>query len=132
MDLTKDLAPVAGIAAVPMILDVVKKATGMGFIAVARVTEGRWITCASKDDLAFGLKPGDELKVETTICHEIRQSREAVIIDDVATDAVYCGHHTPAMYGWLYFDANHARRRIVFRVRSMIRRRSGCSSSSRN
>src|SRR6201999_1722265 len=52
------------------------------------------------DDLAFGLKPGDELKIETTICNEIRQSREAVVIDDVATDEVFCGHHTPAMYGF--------------------------------
>lgn len=95
----RDIAKVSGIAAVPTILDVVSKTTGMGFTAVARVTEDRWITCASRDDLAFGLKPGDELKVETTICHEIRQSRTAVIIDDVASDAVYCSHHTPAQYG---------------------------------
>ena len=84
----------------PTILDVVSKTTGMGFTAIARVTEDRWITCASRDELAFGLKPGDELKVETTICHEIRQSREAVIIDDVGKDAAYCGHHTPAQYGF--------------------------------
>ena len=45
-------------------------------------------------------KPGDELKVETTICHEIRQSREPVIIDEVSKDAIYCGHHTPAQYGF--------------------------------
>src|ERR1700710_2809917 len=91
----RDIARVSGIAAVPTILDVVGKTTGMGFTAVARVTEDRWITCASRDELAFGLKPGDELKVETTICHEIRQSRTAVIIDHVANDAVYCSHHTP-------------------------------------
>ena len=84
----------------PTILDVVSKTTGMGFAAIARVTEDRWITCASRDELAFGLKPGDELKVETTICHEIRQSREPVIIDEVSKDAIYCGHHTPAQYGF--------------------------------
>ena len=84
----------------PTILDVVSKTTGMGFTAIARVTEDRWITCASKDELAFGLKPGDELRVESTICHEIRQSREAVIIDEVSKDAIYCGHHTPAQYGF--------------------------------
>ncbi|MGY4349558.1 signal transduction histidine kinase [Bradyrhizobium sp. GM7.3] len=72
----------------------------MGFTAVARVTEDRWITCASRDELAFGLKPGDELKVETTICHEIRQSREAVVIENVSKDAGYCKHHTPAQYGF--------------------------------
>ncbi|WP_265441302.1 GAF domain-containing protein [Bradyrhizobium sp. SEMIA] len=51
-------------------------------------------------DLAFGLKPGDELKIESTICHEIRQSREAVIIDNVSEDSEYCNHHTPAQYGF--------------------------------
>jgi signal transduction histidine kinase len=100
MRFDRDIAKISGIAAVPTILDVVSRTTGMGFTAIARVTEDRWITCASRDALAFGLTPGDELKVETTICHEIRQSREPVIIDDVAQDVVYCGHHTPAQYGF--------------------------------
>ena len=100
MSFDGDIAKISGIAAVPTILDVVSRTTGMGFTAIARVTEDRWITCASRDELAFGLKPGDELKVETTICHEIRQNPEAVIIDDVEQDAAYCGHHTPAQYGF--------------------------------
>lgn len=100
MNFDRDIAKVSGIAAVPTILDVVSKTTGMGFTAIARVTENRWITCASRDELAFGLKPGDELRVETTICHEIRQSREPVIIDEVGKDAAYCDHHTPAQYGF--------------------------------
>jgi len=84
----------------PTLLDVVCRTTGMGFAAVARVTEQRWITCSVRDDIAFGLKPGDELKVETTICHEIRQSGEPVIIDHVEKDELFCSHHTPAMYGF--------------------------------
>jgi signal transduction histidine kinase len=100
MDFERDIAKVSGIAAVSTILDVVSRTTGMGFTAVARVTEDRWITCASRDELAFGLKPGDELKVETTICHEIRQSREAVVIDNVSEDAAFCNHHTPTQYGF--------------------------------
>ena len=100
MSFERDIATIGGIAAIPTILDVVSKTTGMGFTAVARVTEDRWITCASRDELAFGLKPGDELKVETTICHEIRQSRVPVIIEEVGADAVYCNHHTPAQYGF--------------------------------
>jgi signal transduction histidine kinase len=100
MDFERDIAKVNGIAAVPTILDVVSRTTGMGFTAVARVTEDRWITCASRDELAFGLKPGDELKVETTICHEIRESRETVVIENVSEDAEYCKHHTPAQYGF--------------------------------
>jgi signal transduction histidine kinase len=100
MDFERDIAKISGISAIPTILDVVSRTTGMGFTAVARVTEDRWITCASRDQLAFGLKPGDELKVETTICHEIRQSREAVVIDNVSEDATYCSHLTPAQYGF--------------------------------
>jgi signal transduction histidine kinase len=72
----------------------------MGFAAVARVTEGRWIACSVLDQIDFGLKPGGELKVETTICHEIRHSGQGVVIDNVAEDDVYCGHPTPAMYGF--------------------------------
>ena len=95
-----DIATVNSIEAVPSILQVVCHATGMGFAAVARVTEGRWIACSVLDQIDFGLKPGGELKVETTICHEIRQAREGVVIDHVAEDEVYRGHPTPAMYGF--------------------------------
>jgi signal transduction histidine kinase len=95
-----DLTAIAGIAAVPTILDVVCRSTGMGFAAVARVTEDRWIACALRDTIAFGLEPGGELQVKTTLCNEVRAGREAVIIDDVAEDPDYCGHPTPALYGF--------------------------------
>ncbi len=91
---------VGGIEAVPTILDVVCRITGMGFAAVARVTENRWIACSVHDEIAFGLRPGGELKVETTICHEIRQNRKPVVINNVAESDVYCRHPIPAMYGF--------------------------------
>src|ERR1700744_3361162 len=72
----------------------------MGFSAIARVTEDRWITCSVRDEILFGLVPGSELKVETTICHEIRQSGDPVIIDHVALNPAFANHHTPAMYGF--------------------------------
>ncbi len=72
----------------------------MGFVAIARVTDERWITCSSYDTLGFGLKPGDELKIETTICNEISQHRHPVFIDHVLKDPQYKEHHTPAMYGF--------------------------------
>lgn len=75
-------------------------ATGMRFAAVARVTEDRWIACSVLDQIEFGLKPGGELKVETTICHEIRQMRQPVVIDEVAADDTYREHHTPLRYGF--------------------------------
>jgi signal transduction histidine kinase len=99
-DFQADLDAIETIAAVPTILNVVCRVTGMGFAAVARVTEHRWVCLAVNDEINFGLKPGGELKVETTICHEVRDAREAVIIDHAAQDAVYCGHPTPEMYGF--------------------------------
>ncbi len=99
-DFQDDVNAIQGIAAVPTILDVICQTTGMRFAAVARVTEGKWVTCNVLDSIDIGLKPGDELKVETTICHEVRQCREPVIINHVAEDEEYRNHPTPAMYGF--------------------------------
>ncbi len=57
-DFEADLLAIDSIEAVPTILEVVCRTTGMGFAAVARVTDDRWIACSVKDDIAFGLKPG--------------------------------------------------------------------------
>src|ERR1700683_4603262 len=99
-DFQTDIDSLKTIAAIPTILNVVCRVTGMGFAAVARVTDSRCVCLAVNDEINFGLKPGGELKVETTICHEVRDAREAVIIDYVAEDKIYCGHPTPAMYGF--------------------------------
>ncbi len=99
-DIQADVDAVARIPAVPTILEVICRMTGMGFAAVARVTETRWIACSVRDEIAFGLKPGGELKLETTICSEIRANREPVVIDHVETDPAFRDHNTPAMYGF--------------------------------
>ncbi|HZY19222.1 MAG TPA: ATP-binding protein [Ramlibacter sp.] len=98
--LQQDIEAVASIDAVPLILEVLTRTTGMGFAAVARVTDQQWICCAVRDEIAFGLGVGGELQLQTTICNEIRQSGEAVVIDDVAADPHFRTHHTPAMYGF--------------------------------
>jgi signal transduction histidine kinase len=99
-DFHQDIAAIARIDVIPSILEVVCRTTGMGFAAVARVTEDRWIVCAVRDAINFGLKPGGELKVQTTICDEIRGSGDGVVIDHVAENAAFRDHHTPAMYGF--------------------------------
>jgi signal transduction histidine kinase len=95
-----DLASVARIRAVGSILEVVCRTTGLGFAAVARVTEERWVACAVRDEIAFGLAPGEDLNLKTTICDEIRASGRPVIIDHVAEDENFCAHPAPAMYGF--------------------------------
>src|SRR5579862_3954881 len=99
-DFQADVESVGRIAAVPTILEVVCRTTGMRFAAVARVTEDRWIACSVLDEIDFGLKPGGELKIETTICNEIRQSREPVVINHVEEDETWCKHDAPALYGF--------------------------------
>lgn len=97
--LASDIGKVNKIPIVPMILDVICKATGMGFAAIARVTQDRWIACSVQDDINFGLVSGSELEIETTICNEIRDSQRAVVIDNVG-DSDYVNHHTPRIYGF--------------------------------
>lgn len=99
-DFQADIEAVGNIAVVPTILDVICRITGMGFAAVARVTPDRWIALSVRDDIAFGLKPGGELKVESTICHEIRECGEPVVIDRVSENDRWRDHHTPKMYGF--------------------------------
>jgi signal transduction histidine kinase len=99
-DYSSDVAAIGRIDVVPMILEVMCRVTGLGFAAVARVTTDRWIACAVRDEIAFGLEPGGELQIETTICNEIREHGRVVAIDHVAEDERFCGHPTPEMYGF--------------------------------
>ncbi|UZR95979.1 GAF domain-containing sensor histidine kinase [Chondrinema litorale] len=98
-----DVQKVMQIDAVPSILNIICRITGMRFSAVARVTDEKWITCMSYDEINFGLKSYDELVLETTICNEIRQHYNPVIIENVSENQQFCNHHTPAQYGFLSY-----------------------------
>ncbi len=97
--IAKDIATVGNIDVVPKILEVICRTTGMGFAAVARVTPDRWVALAVRDEIEFGLAPGGELDVSTTLCHEVRLSGQAVVIDHVDEDEIFRLHPTPKMYG---------------------------------
>ena len=81
-------------------LEEICRVTGMGFAAVARVTDCRWIACQVLDRIEFGMDPGDELKICETICDEIRDSGEAVVFDDASTDIKWSRHPVPVIYGF--------------------------------
>ncbi|NGP17743.1 GAF domain-containing sensor histidine kinase [Devosia aurantiaca] len=98
-EILDDVAAIQRIPAIPVILQVLAKATGMGFLVVARVTADRWIACSVLDTIDFGLKAGDELPIATTLCQDVKNLRGSVVIDEVASDPVYASHHTPAIYG---------------------------------
>jgi hypothetical protein len=86
IDVKAEVSAVQQIGAVPKILDVVGRMTGMGFVAIARVTSKRWVCCAVRDNINFGLAEGGELQVETTICNEIRQHGKTVVINCPSSD----------------------------------------------
>lgn len=98
-DFSSDLQAIGSIDAVPVILSMVKHTTGMRFAAVARVTESKWIACAVDDSIDFGLLPGGELVLESTICHEIRQHHQPVIFGHASQHPLFSTHHTPKTYG---------------------------------
>jgi GAF domain-containing protein len=98
-DLVIDAASLANDERLSAILEEVCSLTGMGFAAVARVTENRWVACQVLDKIDFGLEAGGELKVSETICDEIRQSGEAVVFDDASDDIKWSRHPVPVIYG---------------------------------
>ena len=96
--LARDIGAVSRIGAVPSILQMICDETGMGFAAVARVTDATWTACAVHDTVGFGLKAGGQLELKTTLCYESRAVRKPIVIDHFSQDATYRGHHTPAIY----------------------------------
>jgi signal transduction histidine kinase len=97
-DLARDIDAVQRIDAVPSILRLICRHTGMGFAAVARVTEHTWTACAVRDEVNFGLAAGGQLDLHTTLCFESRAARASIVIDNFDEDPVYRGHHTAQIY----------------------------------
>jgi signal transduction histidine kinase len=98
-DIAADVDAVGRLPSIPPLLRVLCETTGMGFAAVARVTDKTWTACAVRDEISFGLKPGGQLDLATTLCNEVRSSRTVIAINHASQDPVYCDHHTPRLYG---------------------------------
>ncbi|HEX8216471.1 MAG TPA: GAF domain-containing protein [Allosphingosinicella sp.] len=82
------------------ILDEVCRVTHMGFAAIARVTEQRWIAAQVVDRIEFGLDPGDELEIKKTICDDIRKCGHPIVIDHIGADPDWRTHPVPMLYGF--------------------------------
>jgi signal transduction histidine kinase len=98
--ISSDVDLIGRLTVVPTILQVVAHTTGMRFTAVARVTETSWTACAVYDHINFGLKPGGELALESTICNEIRQHHRPVVFGHASEHPEFSTHPTPKMYGF--------------------------------
>jgi signal transduction histidine kinase len=93
------LADIARLHDVQSILEVCVRATGMRYAVVAHVTEDRWLACAVLDEVDFGLAAGGELPIKTTLCNEVRASRETIAFDHASADVTWRDHQTPKTYG---------------------------------
>jgi signal transduction histidine kinase len=96
--IAQDVAAVGRISVLPSMLKLLCENTGMGFAAVARVTEGTWTACAVEDRINFGLRPGSQIDIDTTLCRESRAVRKPIAIDHASLDPIYRDHHTPRIY----------------------------------
>jgi signal transduction histidine kinase len=74
-----DISMVAQISAVPSMLEMVCKESGMGFSAIARVTESSWTACAVRDNINLGIQPGERMSLETTTCQKSRTRRTPIV-----------------------------------------------------
>ncbi|WP_353203153.1 GAF domain-containing protein [Sphingomonas sp.] len=104
-DLDASVAALRHDAAIKAMLVRICETTAMGFAAVVRVTDSRWVACQVLDRIEFGLDAGDELDLKTTICDEIRGHGRSVIIDHVAADRDWPTHPTPVLYGFQSYIA---------------------------
>ncbi|HEX8824333.1 MAG TPA: ATP-binding protein [Archangium sp.] len=94
----RDVALISSLEAVPTILKVITETTGLRLSLVARVTKDSWTACAVHDVMSFGLSVGDHLEVATTLCSEVRDSHQPIIIEHASVDPKYREHRTPKLY----------------------------------
>lgn len=97
-ELHRDIELVQRLSSVPSILKVIAELTGMRVTMVARVTPNSWTACAAYDQMEFGLKVGTQLDVATTLCKEVTDRDETIIIPNVSQDDIYRHHQTPKLY----------------------------------
>lgn len=98
-DFKKDMGAMGHSSVISTLLQTITVATGMGFVAVARASDSRWITCDAVDHVAFGLKPGDTLEIESILGDDVRPCEQDVVINDVQSDPNNADYLSPVRQG---------------------------------
>jgi len=80
-DITRAVAAIGRIEAVPTLLKVLCEMTGLRFAVVARVTGSTWTACAVRDDLSLGVEPGDPLAFLANFGVDSQIARVPIVID---------------------------------------------------
>jgi signal transduction histidine kinase len=103
LDFMKEVEAVGRIPALPAILDIVCRTTGMATAILARVTEERWVACHINDTMGLGLVPGSEMDVKTTICYQQLKEPRPLIVPNVSEHPVLKDHPSPKTVGFQSF-----------------------------
>jgi signal transduction histidine kinase len=88
-DISKAVAAIARIDAVPTLLAVLCESTGMRFAAVARIAEKVWTLCAVQDGLQLGVEAGAPFVLRTNMAFESQSMRAPIIVEHASTDPRY-------------------------------------------
>ena len=94
------VSEIQAIESVPRVLETIAALTGMRFVCIAHVTPECWTACAVYDRLGLGLRPGATIDLDLTLCQEVLQSRQPVVIDCVRDSARYRDHPSPCAFGY--------------------------------
>jgi len=109
------VSEIQAIGAVPRVLETVAALTGVGFACIAHVTATSWTACAVHDLVDFGLKPGDQLDIQATVCQEVHATHQPVVIDDAEHCPPHYRAYIPLLNGYRsYFSIPIFRRDGVY------------------
>jgi GAF domain-containing protein len=92
-----DVRAIQRIELIPRILETACLVSGMRFATIGRVTPDQWICCAVHDDIGFGIMPGTELALESTLCRSMPDARQPIAIDEVACSPEFADHPLPKL-----------------------------------
>lgn len=92
LDSLRELEAVARIPALPKILSVMTRTTGLRLAALARVTDERWLACAVEDHLGSSIIRGTEVTAKGTLCYETLQCGRSIAINDISNHPDYHDH----------------------------------------
>ncbi len=85
------LPPEDGLDAVPVLLETVCKLTGMSCANVAKVAAESWMSVATRDMGGFNIPTGVEIPRQT-ICHDSKEQRRTLYVQDAREDATYANN----------------------------------------
>jgi signal transduction histidine kinase len=91
------------IASLPKVLDVACKTGGMGFTALSRIVDQRWIACGIRDELQTGVDVGQSIALEHTLCRYVQQDLVPLAISDTTSDTRFHDHPAVRSYGFRTF-----------------------------